>query len=209
MEELLKDKKIILVGPCKSLIRKNLGSYIDSFDIVVRIKKGYPVPEYLQSDYGSKTNLLYTTLRMDNESNNLKKEDMVRINQNKIQICYPQPLTKQYLKMYQLFTKKYPKYNLILDKKNPEYFNFKKETNCEPTIMTFTIMHLQKFNFKSLECIGFSFRKYGYYKEYKNQEQDKESFNRTYNSGYHSIEKEKTFLDNLCKNDERIKITVF
>ena len=36
-----------------------------------------------------------------------------------------------------------------------------------------------------------------------------DSFNRTYNSGYHSIEKEKTFLDNLCKNDERIKITVF
>ena len=206
MEESLKDKKIILVGPCKSFVGKKLGQYIDSFDIVVRVKKGYPVPKHLQQDYGTKTNFLYTTLRMDNNSNNLKKEDIDRINENKIQICYPQPLIKQYLKMYKLFTKKYPNQSIILFKNNPDYYNFLKETDCEPTIMTFTIMHLQKFNFKTLECIGFSFRKYGYYSEYKTLEQDQESFKRTYNSGYHNIEKEKQFLELLCNNDQRLVI---
>ena len=111
--------------------------------------------------------------------------------------------------MYNLFTKKYPNQSLILDKKNPNYYNFLKENKCEPTILTFSIMHLQKFNFKTLECIGFSFRKYGYYEEYKTKEQDEESFNRTYNSGYHSIEKEQSYLNDLCNKDQRIKITIF
>jgi len=206
MEEILKEKKIILVGPCKSLIGKKLGNYINSFDIVVRIKKGYPVPEHLYEDLGTKTNLLFTTLRMDNNSNNLKIEDINNINNNNILICYPQPLIKQYLKMYKLFIKKYPNQKLILNKKNSDYYEFKKNAQCEPTIMTFSIMHLKNFNFKSLECIGFSFRKYGYIKEYKSKEQDDESFKRTYNSGYHSVEKEKKFLELLCDNDKRINI---
>lgn len=209
MEDILKDKRVILVGPCKSLIGKKLGEYIDSFDIVVRIKKGYPVPEHLQQDYGSKADLLYTTLRMDNDSNNLKKEDIKRINDNNIQICYPQPLIRQYLKMYKLFIKKYPKQSLILDKKNPDYYNFLKVTNYEPTILTFSIMHLRKFNLKELECIGFSFRKHGYYQEYKSKEKDDESFKRTYSNGYHSIEKEKHFLEQILTEDQRIKLTMF
>ena len=209
MEDILNDKRIILVGPCKSLIGKKLGNYIDSFDIVVRVKRGYPVPEHLQEDLGTKTNLLYTTLRMDNNSNNLEKEDIKRINDNNILICYPQPLTQQYLKMYNLFTKKYPKQKLILNKKNPDYFEFKKIKQCEPTILTFVVMHLKNYNIKSLECVGFSFRKHGYYKEYKSLEKDIESFKRTYDSGYHSIEKEKSYLENLCNKDDRISIKNF
>jgi hypothetical protein len=206
MEELLNDKKIIIVGPCKNLIGKKLGEYIDSFDIVVRIKKGYPVPNNLKEDLGTKTNLLYTTLRMDNDSNNLKKDDVKNINDNNVLICYPQPLIKQYLKMYKLFTKKYPNQKLILNKKNPDYYKFLEIATCEPTIMTFAIMHLKNYNFNKLECIGFSFRKYGYYPEYKSLEKDKESFNRTYSSGYHSIEKERDFLNKLCEDDKRINI---
>ena len=98
MNDYLEGKNIILVGPCNSLIGKNLGDFIDSFDIVVRIKRGYPVPDNLHKDLGTKTNLLYTTLRLDNGSNNLTKKDVENINKNNILICYPQPLINQYQK---------------------------------------------------------------------------------------------------------------
>ena len=206
MNDYLEGKNVILIGPCNSLIGKNLGDFIDSFDIVVRIKRGYPVPESLYQDLGTKTNLLYTTLRLDNGSNNLTKKDVENINKNNILICYPQPLINQYQKMYKLFIKKYPNQKIILDKKKKyeDYFNFKNNTGCEPTIMTFTIMHLLNFNIKKLECIGFSFRKHGYYPEYKSLEKDRESYERTYNSCYHSIEKEKEFLKKLKKSDNRL-----
>ena len=37
----LKDKKVILVGPSKHLLNSNLGEFIDSFDVVIRFKSKF------------------------------------------------------------------------------------------------------------------------------------------------------------------------
>ena len=156
MENLLKNKKVILVGPCESLKDKNKGKYIDSFDIIVRIKKGYPILESRIKDIGSKTHLLYSNLRMDNNTNNLEKVHINKINNNNILLVYPQPLIKPYLQRYKFLKKKYPKQLIILNKQHENYMNFKKKCNAEPTIMTFAIMHILQFDIISLTCIGFS-----------------------------------------------------
>ena len=53
-EKYLNDKKIIIVGPASYLIGKNLGNFIDSFDIIIRIKRGYPIEPTLAMDLGIK-----------------------------------------------------------------------------------------------------------------------------------------------------------
>ena len=206
MNELLQNKNVILVGPCKSLEQSNKGEYIDGFDVVVRVKKGYPIPNYRIKDLGSKTNILYSNLRMDNNTNNLNKSDIETLNNEKVILCYPQPLIKPYNHRYQLFKKKYPEQDIVLNKDTINYLDFKKHCGFEPTIMTFAIMDLLQFGLKKLVCIGFSFREYGYLNEYKTLEQDKESFQRTYiNFKSHDLEKEKDYFFNLIEKDKRLE----
>ena len=70
----LKDKKVILVGPSKHLLNSNLGEFIDSFDVVIRFKwhNTLPLSEWKGGKYvkdiGSKTDIIYgsTVLTSDN-----------------------------------------------------------------------------------------------------------------------------------------------
>ena len=42
--EYFANKRIVLVGPSPSLLNRQDGKLIDSYDIVCRIKKSYPIP---------------------------------------------------------------------------------------------------------------------------------------------------------------------
>ena len=55
------NKRIVLVGPSPHLIRKNLGKFIDSFDVVVRVNELGVVGE-MSKDYGSRTDISFLTL---------------------------------------------------------------------------------------------------------------------------------------------------
>jgi len=57
---LVKDKSVIIVGPSPHLKGEKLGSFIDSFDIVVRINEFFV--ESQKEDYGSKTNIAFLNL---------------------------------------------------------------------------------------------------------------------------------------------------
>jgi len=63
--EFLKDKRVIIVGPSPSLEGLGKGEEIDSYDIVVRINKAFPVEEGVQSDIGSRTDIHYHCLCTD------------------------------------------------------------------------------------------------------------------------------------------------
>ncbi len=55
----LKGKKVALIGPAPTLEGSNLGSYIDSFDIVCRINHSLLIPEDLIKDYGLECEILF------------------------------------------------------------------------------------------------------------------------------------------------------
>lgn len=57
LENMVKGKKVIIVGPSPHLMGKNLGEYIDSHDIVCRVNNLPSID--LKSDYGSKTDILF------------------------------------------------------------------------------------------------------------------------------------------------------
>lgn len=50
------DKKVLIVGNSLSLFNKPYGEFIDGFDVVVRMGKGYPWPEF-KEHVGSKTDV--------------------------------------------------------------------------------------------------------------------------------------------------------
>ena len=58
----LDNKTVALVGPAESIYGTNKGHVIDKFDIVVRLNKSVPLPENLQADIGTKTDILYNSL---------------------------------------------------------------------------------------------------------------------------------------------------
>ena len=68
LNEYLKDKTVIVVGPSPYLQGLGKGKEIDDFDIVVRLNKGWNVSKELQADYGKKTTMRYHCM-MEHESN--------------------------------------------------------------------------------------------------------------------------------------------
>ena len=53
----LKGKSVVIVGPSPYLEGKSKGKFIDSFDVVIRMNKGWKIPPTQIKDYGSKTNI--------------------------------------------------------------------------------------------------------------------------------------------------------
>ena len=57
LKDLVKNKRVALVGPSPHILGKKQGSYIDSFDIVIRVNE-FGIPSSLYEDYGSRTDII-------------------------------------------------------------------------------------------------------------------------------------------------------
>ena len=57
----LKGKKICIVGPAPHINGSGSGEEIDSYDIVVRLNKGYLLPKEYQQDIGESCDIIYQT----------------------------------------------------------------------------------------------------------------------------------------------------
>jgi ubiquinone/menaquinone biosynthesis C-methylase UbiE len=56
----VKNKKVIVVGAAPHLLNSKQGNFIDSFDLVVRINKGFELTEDMQIDLGTRTDIIYS-----------------------------------------------------------------------------------------------------------------------------------------------------
>ena len=217
-ENYIENKKIIIVGPAKYLIGKKMGKFIDNFDIVIRIKKGFPIKEELKEDLGEKTDILLSSLKTSRVKdinrkyyyqNNFKKEDIEKMNKLLNFILFPYPT------LIQPFDKFYSQFKLLNnvktilitgDNKYDNYLKFIKELDTTPTIFLASLWYLLFFKFKELYIIGITFQEDGYYNEYKTEEMFKSSQKRTINGKIkvHDMNKEKKFLKKIISKDDRI-----
>ena len=55
---LVKNKRVALIGPAPHLVGKNLGRYLDGYDVVCRVNEIIPSPNY-RCDYGSRTDVMF------------------------------------------------------------------------------------------------------------------------------------------------------
>jgi hypothetical protein len=61
LKELVRDKKVVFVGPAPYLIDEGLGSLIDDYDIICRVNDIIP-PSEIRKDYGSRTDVMFHNL---------------------------------------------------------------------------------------------------------------------------------------------------
>lgn len=55
---LLKDKRVVIIGPAPHLLKKNLGELFDTYDVVCRVNDIIPPPD-IQQDYGTRTDIMF------------------------------------------------------------------------------------------------------------------------------------------------------
>jgi hypothetical protein len=92
--QLIKNKKVIIVGPSATIQDCNLGKFIESFDIVIRLNKSLPIPPRLNTHIGSRTDILYNSLNQTDYpgENNINPVFLVRNNVKFLRCPYP-PIT--------------------------------------------------------------------------------------------------------------------
>jgi len=69
-ENFLRGKSVVLVGPASSMIGRNLGEYIDSFDIVIRTNNMINTlmnDNEASKDYGKRTDILYVNVTYERD----------------------------------------------------------------------------------------------------------------------------------------------
>ena len=66
---IIKDKKVIFVGPAPTLIKKNMGSWIDSFDVIARTNGSIFLTNRrdFKKDYGSRCDVLFSNVQFHRE----------------------------------------------------------------------------------------------------------------------------------------------
>lgn len=218
----IKNKKIIIVGPGDYLIGKKMGKFIDSFDIIIRIKRGFPINKTLIEDLGEKTHILLSSLKTGKVKdikknifyqNNFFKNDIVEMNKELNFILFPYPTNiKPFDKFYQQYIKLDGVKTILItnDNNSYNYHNFIKELDSTPTIFLASLVFLLKYSFKEIYVIGITFQKENYYSEYKTIDMVLASQNRTLkkknNMSIHDMDKEIKYFKKILKLNKNIKI---
>ena len=175
----IRGKKIIIVGPAPYLGDYNLGKFIDSFDIVVRVNKGHQMTVE-PNKYGSRTDILFHCVSQIYENGGEVNNDLMRCKKIKKIFCaypylYPNDdssfkgdrnLIGGNISIYQEFIKKKLQIPQVMIDKN-YYINLEKKMQTRPNTGFIAIDHLSRYTDK-LYVIGFTFFKGGYNKLYRN-----------------------------------------
>lgn len=211
------NKRVIVVGPAEYLLKSNNKDFIDSFDIVIRIKSGYPVPKKYVNNLGSKTNVIYSNLvpiRNNFTHNNLKQ-----IDKTNIIIKYPFPILKDYeyyeldlnkhiLDLYNYFCNYYKEINYI---KKEIYLKIFNKLKKRPSILLLLLEDILKDKPLELYITGFTFRlnwinnlnendgSYGDY--YRDKKTILQSYNGIKKCGVHDLQEEFKYIKDLIYNN--------
>jgi len=165
--ELLKDKKVIIVGPSPSLEGKGMGEYIDSFDLVVRINKAFPIEKGLESDIGSRTDIHYHCLHTHPACGGPVFYDEMKLENVFVSCPYGKYISPFHgdITRFENINKKY---NLPFHILNSEYYlEIANMLGTRANSGTLTILDLLCYDVKELHITGFTWFRDGWRKSYK------------------------------------------
>lgn len=164
--EFVKDKKVIIVGPSPSLEGTGNGEFIDSFDLVVRINKGYPAEPTMTKDIGSRVDIHYHCFHEgDNTGGPILYDEMVKDN---VYVCCPYP---KYVMPFHIDVDRFEKTSqgrLRFHHIGTEFYMYLASLiKTRPNSGINTILDLLAYDIKELYVTGFTFFKDGWRKTYK------------------------------------------
>jgi hypothetical protein len=208
LEDFVKDKRVVIVGPAKSINDTKQGKFIDSFDIVVRFNNSIPINKQNNEDVGIRTDILCSCLEEHRLSGGDIKPELWKNEGVKwVLSAYPKELW--YVKNnYNEFVRRNRgaiNHHVV----ELDFFEgLEEELGTRPTTGYLGITYLLSMNIKELYVTGITFCSDGYAKGYKDSVDDK-TFKKISNSNIHSQEPAEIHFKKLCFSDERIILDDF
>lgn len=199
----LEGKRVAIVGPALSIKNTNQKDLIESYDIVVRINKSYPVPDMLKPDIGERTDILYNCLNPCPESGG--KLHMKGLKRDVKWVCCPYPPIEPFDKNIEDFNKRNLKHKIDFNHIDVNIYNKLSEMmESRPNSGTAAMVDLLSYDITELYITGFTFFKGGYYKEYRTYNEE-EVMERMKKAGHHNQEKQFEVMKQILENDDRVK----
>ena len=166
--EYLKEKSVIVVGPSPHLKGLGRGSEIDSYDIVVRLNKGWKVDNELQEDYGQKTTIRYHCM-MEHESNGGKYEIELMKSNGVEWLASQFPYNLDYFhndnKKFRDLNKDSINFHVPAD--ILYHLNLHEMMETRANVATSAVFDLVNYDIKNLHLSGISFYRDGWVGDYK------------------------------------------
>ena len=154
-KDYLKGKKVVLVGPSKTLTMQESGQLIDSYDVVVRLNNMLNIPKEMEKHLGTRTDVVYATL------DDPPKKMAIDCLKNKVKFLstsyprdewfFPSRMSKNVIKLRQV-----NKFKTVLLPSQP-YFSIKKNNKTRPNTGFSAIIDLLSSNLSELYIIGVDF----------------------------------------------------
>lgn len=226
--EYLNGKRVIIVGPApEEGYVDGFGDFIDSFDIVVRVNRGWRMSKENPEVFGSKTNILYHCLDFDEENGGFIDYEFLKKSKcETIVSCYPNINGANYRDiMFKMGLRQYC-FNLFLKQNggidysfvsDDFYLNLDSKMNTRPNSGTVAFLHLLQSNLSHLEIVGFSFFSKGYVPSYRSsidgittkdaEHSESLVLNRMDKAKNHDLKKQIDFCKPLLINNSKVSFS--
>lgn len=155
--DMLRGKRLALVGPSVSIVGQGLGDKIESYDYVVRMNFQWPIPEQIVVDVGRRMDILYHCCNGDYPISDLLTEEFTKTKF----VCYERNIDARVLRRF------CDQCNMPSLDVTEEYVGLSKKLACSVNTGTVVISHLLKFDISELFIAGVTFYKECYYEGYK------------------------------------------
>jgi len=210
----LKDKRVILVGPSPSLENSNAQEFIDSYDLVVRMNKGYPVEKEQTKHIGKRVDIHYHCLHeASNTGGKIFYEEMIKDN---IYVSCPYP---KYVLPFHSDVIRFESVNnnrLNFHWIDPQYYlKIATLLKTRPNSGIGTILDLLCYDIKELFIVGFTFFRDGWRKTYKDHtkifgeiegKKKEEEWLKGQFDGNHIQKPQEDLVREIYLNDSRVSI---
>jgi hypothetical protein len=197
-------KKVAIVAPSKSLIERNDGTLIDSYDVIIRLNKALPLSKKLGNKIGSRTDIIYNSFNLtDYPGENRITPGLLR--KEGIQFaCSPYPMIFPFLQDIRMFLRMNNNHIPFHHINQNLFMKISNKIHTRPNTGISAIVDILSYNITELYLTGFTFFMDGYYSNYQIVN-DNKLLSHTF-SGIHNQYLQKEFLKKLVLTDSRIKI---
>ena len=162
LDNLLKNKKVIIVGPASYLENSLKEDFINSFDIVVRLNNSFNIPKTSIRDIGNRTDVLYHCLWGPHFPNSIPLlKSKIKI----LKTSYPNiaPFSLDIERFMKINSDRIP-YEIYETKKYKELFDL---VGSRPNTGTMAIFDLLSYDIDNLHISGITMFRGGYISNYR------------------------------------------
>ena len=212
LKDFLKDKKVILVGPSESLLKKKNKEFIESFDVIVRVNRGIEPTRKYHKYIGTRTDILYNCMLEHPDNGGIIDANYFASKKVKFVVYHPEvdyhgvavDNDPPHLKNETI--QELQNNNISVKRINCElYNNISSQVECRPNTGFIAIFDLLHYDIKELYITGFTFYLDKFMPGYKD-EVDKEEFtDKCFNSQRHNQKRLWEFLKKSYAENSKLK----